>query len=57
MSFLIGRIGPGVSNLLSLIRRVSNLLRLSDHFYFAERRTTAEEACQLAGPESEFDII
>ena len=37
MAFLIGRIGPGVSNLLSLIRRVSNLLRLSDHFYFAER--------------------
>lgn len=61
MSFLIGRIGPGVSNLLSLIRRVSNLLRLSDHFYFAERPQewsyTTVEACALAKAHSVFYII
>lgn len=42
MSFLIERIGPSVSNLLSLVRRVSNLLRLSDHIYFAERLELAQ---------------
>jgi hypothetical protein len=39
---VIERKEPSVSNLLSLVRRVSNLLRLSDHFYFAERRSRLE---------------